>query len=81
MSKSILVINTPESCSKCPLFFGAYTDMVCKANNRTINYPYPDNKIQEWCPLHDMPKKYETVSMSFERGYNACIEEILGENL
>ena len=80
MSKSILVVDKQKCCSKCPLFFNVYTDMICKDNGRTIDYPFPDYKVQDWCPLKDVPKKYETVSIGFERGYNACIEEMLGEN-
>ena len=83
MNKSILVIDTPKNCSECPLFFGAYTDMVCKANNRTINYPYPDNKVQDWCPLKEVPtkKKDSLLNNAYVKGtvdgYNACIEEII----
>lgn len=52
MSKAILVIDMPESCDKCPLFFGRYTDMGCRSlNNRTIDYPYPKDFRQDWCPL------------------------------
>ncbi len=57
MSKSILVINTPRNCIECPLFFGAYTDMICKGNNRSIDYPVPENRIQDWCPLKEIPEK------------------------
>lgn len=80
MSKSILMIDTPKCCSKCPLFSNIYTDMTCKGNGRTIDYPFPADKIQDWCPLKDVPNKYDTISMNFERGYNAFIEEILGNN-
>ena len=55
MSKSILVIDTPTSCSECPLFNGFYSDMTCRANSRSINYPYPENFRQDWCPLSPIP--------------------------
>lgn len=55
MGKSILVMDKPECCTKCRMFSDAYTDMTCRGNGRTIDYPYPDNKIQDWCPLQDMP--------------------------
>ena len=56
MSKSILVIDTPSSCSKCPLFGDYYSDMCCKGlNNRGINYPYPENFVQDWCPPSLLP--------------------------
>ena len=90
MSKAILVIDMPESCDKCPLFHGFYTDMTCGANNYGINYPYPKDFIQDWCPLKLLPKKYDIEAernkphdrdcdWEFESGYNVCIDEILGE--
>ena len=52
MSKAILVIDMPESCDKCPLFNDVYNDMCCLGlNNRTIDYPYPKDFRQDWCPL------------------------------
>lgn len=87
MSKSILVIETPDSCSQCPLFVGSYSDMCCEGlNNRGIDYPYPENFRQEWCPLKQVPEKYEInrskcsdpfYEFEFEYGYNQCIDEIL----
>lgn len=86
MSKAILVIDTPESCAKCPLFNGYYTDMSCGAlNNRGINYPYPESFRQEWCPLKSMPEKDETYylheySAGYKVGWNDCINAILGDD-
>ena len=85
MSKAILVIDMPESCEKCPLFHGFYTDMTCGANNYSINYPYPKDFKQDWCPLKPIPDKklpYITSSnhlIGFGEGYNACIDDILSE--
>ena len=89
MNKAILVIDMPDSCSKCPLFGGFYSDMCCKGlNNRGINYPYPENFRQKWCPLTPIPEKYEIdrskcadkfYEFEFEHGYNQCIDEIVGE--
>lgn len=92
MSKSFLVIDTPENCSKCPCHF---TDMVgidedgkekffrflCGAENKEITEKVNSGR-QDWCPLKDMPekKKLKTVITYFEgwnSGYNACIDEIL----
>jgi hypothetical protein len=101
MDKAILIIDMPESCSKCPLFGGFYTDMCCKGmNNRGINYPYPEDFRQDWCPLKPAPEKIDvpdfddTVKAESEnafevgmymydrghyRGYNLCIDKILGD--
>lgn len=52
MKKAVLIIDMPDSCSKCPLFSDFYTDMCCRGlNNRGIDYPYPKDFRQDWCPL------------------------------
>lgn len=81
MSKSILVRDTPESCNKCDsCIIGSV--VFCGINGKKIEQEIMnESKRSEKCPFNDMPKKYETVSMNFERGYNACIEELLGENI
>ena len=87
MSKAILVIDMPESCSKCPLFGGYYADMCCEGmNNRSINYPYLEDFRQDWCPLKQLPNKRNVnniwtmggcISDDYSVGWNACINEIL----
>lgn len=87
MSKAILVVEMPNSCSECPLFCAHYSDMHCKGlNNRGINYPYPDNFRQEWCPLREFPKRDDNdglyqleYTQGYMSGWNACLDEILGE--
>lgn len=86
MSKVILVLEKPNSCSECPLFCGHYSDMCCGGlNNRTIDYPYPKDFVQAWCPLRELPN-YKDNDINNNRhetgyvwGYNACLGEILGE--
>ncbi len=84
MSKAMLIMDMPESCAKCKLFFDSYTDMICRGNHRTINYPYPDKKVQDWCPLLEVPKKItertRLCNKWYAQGYNACVDEILDEN-
>ena len=90
MSKASLVLEMPKSCSECSLFCGHYSDMYCKGlNNRGINYPYPDSFKQDWCPLRNVAEKKERdiveedynggYSHGIVHGWNACIDEILGE--
>ena len=87
MNKAILVIDMPESCDKCPLFHGFYTDMTCGANNYIIDYPYPKDFRQDWCPLKSAPEKYDVLAAiennpnydpSYDIGRNDGIDEILG---
>ena len=89
MNKAILVIDMPNSCDECPLFNNYYSDMCCRGlNYRRIDYPYPENVRQNWCPLKPVPHKQVEggtwtldgyVEDEFPVGWNACIEEILGE--
>ena len=85
MDKAILVIDMPKSCDKCPLFHGFYTDMTCGANNYGINYPYPKDFRQDWCPLKSMPEKMTGHNSiyyqwgDYEDGWNHCLECLLEE--
>ena len=52
--EAILIIDMPDSCSECPLFRDIYSDMCCSGlNKRTIDYPYPKDFRQDWCPLKE----------------------------
>lgn len=93
-NKSILVIDTPESCDKCPLFHGYYSDMTCGGNSKTINYPYPKDFRQTWCPLSPIPERKKLrqytdntafniesmLAYQYSQGWNDCIEEIMEES-
>lgn len=79
MNKGILVIDMPSSCDGCPLFCSHYSDMTCKANGRGIDYPYPKEVRQEWCPLKPnngwisvkdaLPEEYEDVLGYSQEGH------------
>lgn len=82
MSKSILVIDTPECCGKCPCFLEVSTD-CCGVNGKDIDsHGKPD-----WCPLRDFPEMKEIrnfclgsddyAQQGYQQGWNACIDEIL----
>lgn len=83
MSKAILVIDMPEHCGYCDFCY--YSDgriPSCQLKLRAID----DYKIKpDWCPLKPMPEKSLTGNSDYlqwgdwEDGYNACIDEILGE--
>ena len=86
MSKSILVIDTPETCFDCRFCRELHEGMeaCCEISDepddielcRMIEADYCQEK-PAWCPLRDLPEKYYPVSMNFESGFNACIDEIL----
>lgn len=87
--KAILVIDMPDSCMKCPL--KAWDDeddwIGCHLNVRQTG-TWSEQKADKplWCPLKPLPKK-KTKNKQFSleyaimwcRGYNKCIDEILGE--
>ena len=82
MSKSILVIDTPEYCSECPVCYEDWQNReYCGITSERIWY---DN-IPEWCPLKEAPKKmegYDSIKRQwgeYEDGWNHCIDCILGE--
>lgn len=89
MSKSILVIDTPTTCNKCPSFTtGNETlDTFCTAfsgkRKRIGTYDPHGIKRPDWCPLRDFPEKLDVEDYCFDsftsfcRGYNTCIDEIL----
>lgn len=79
MSKSVLVIDTPENCGKCKFISGFW----CRAmNGRRV----PNNDvIPNWCPLKPLPEKITRVAVtdhwnSIKAGWNNCIDAITGGN-
>ncbi len=85
MSKSILVVETPENCHKC--LFSEFHDFICGITNCNMSKEQSDKK-PDWCPLGDIPNKTSVgieicignnteCVKSYVDGYNACIDEIL----
>lgn len=77
MSKSVLVIDTPENCGKCKFI----SEFWCRAmDGRRV----PNNDvIPNWCPLKPLPEKMTGVAItdhwnSIKAGWNQCIDEITG---
>ena len=97
MSKSILVIDTPEHCGECPFRSFINYGKWCAAYDDTCIDHYPAKP--EWCPLKPAPEKIEVPTWDdsikaqsknaeevgaymydrgHDRGYNICIDKILG---
>lgn len=87
MSKSVLVIDTPENCGKCKFI----SEFWCRAmNGRRV----PNNDvIPNWCPLKPLPDKMKLTGVygreyfqsngkmpSYKIGWNDCVDEITGGN-
>lgn len=93
MSKSILVIDTPECCCQCR-FSGADGDYCCLKENmvsdsNAISEEEYLNKRPDWCPIQELPRRkmllgldgasnaMEIRERGRQEGFNACIDEIL----
>lgn len=93
MAKAVLVIDMPEQvCQKCALCYETENDdeYLCCATGKLL----PDGEKPDWCPLRELPKKKEEFELlecegSMEKvwefpslknkGFNACLDEILKE--
>ena len=79
MTKAILLItDMPKSCDECPFINGIW----CMPIRTEIENPF--DEIMKECPLKPLPQKKDMFGGSSydiieNRGYNICIDEILGE--
>ena len=78
--KAILVLDDmPENCFKCK-----FQDW---ANCRIVKSCHIGDTRPDWCPLKPMPERkgllkelpMHDTDTHYEQGYNACIDEILGD--
>lgn len=70
--KKMLVIEEPESCETCPL--RSYSDLMLMCT------PMREGAYSVGCPLKPLPEQMSWGHTSdFIEGYNACLEEIMGE--
>lgn len=88
MSKLILVIDTPENCYECPLL-NSSDECSVQGEDANFNSDCEDDLIAG-CPLIKLPDKKQIcgrypqpdrIPASYKAGYNACIDEILKEDI
>ena len=86
MSKSVLVMETPESCFGCNFCYCEIESEkeYCEARTirKIINFK---ESIPDWCPLRPLPEKMaiprgvrNVDGLEYAAGYNSCINEIAG---
>ena len=80
MAKVMLIIDMPNKCAECQLFYNTAGTKMCEAIGILVEC---EEKRQEWCPLREVPQKkeynhYQDYGQVLIEGYNACIDEILG---
>ena len=81
MSKSVLVIDTPENCRSCYLRGFTLNFQYCRGKLKDIK----DTSIKpDWCPLKLLPEKDtknhfpDEFEDGYAAGWNGCIDEITG---
>ena len=91
MSKSVLVMKTPENCDSCCLHEPIRNWSYCAAKLKRIE----DSSVKpNWCPLKPLPEKMKVTGIyngeyfkaggkppSYKVGWNACIDKITGGNV
>ena len=84
MDKAVLVIDVPTDCFMCPCF----CDETWRCCATEIDEEVHDGR-PKWCPLKPLSQKQELkkgwlkdgeeILEAYINGYNACLDEILGE--
>lgn len=76
INKSVIVIDTPESCRNCPLHSFDSFSLYCKAVKDDWGWCSPSRKICDnhekcvkpyWCPLSPLPE-YRPINEDIRRG-------------
>lgn len=80
MAKAVLVMNMPESCSKCGLHYKLpFETEVCCSELKAVS----KEKRADFCPLRELPEKKEinyymnSKEKGVVEGWNACLDKIL----
>lgn len=83
MSKSVLVMDTPETCYSCCLHEPIRNWSYCAVKLKRIE----DSSVKpDWCTLKPLPEKstIENDMTDYQcglvDGWNTCIDEITGGN-
>lgn len=88
MSKSVLVLGTPENCISCSISRDCSdileTCTFCPITGKCVLDKEAET-IPDWCPLKPLPEKMTGIVLTehwsgVKKGWNGCIDAIAGEN-
>lgn len=88
MSKSIILVETPQRCSMCKFLNdtenGYHYCRILDFDYQVDEYMQSTPKGKpDWCPLKEVPNKIAEenrwFSEDYAKGYNTCIDEISKE--
>lgn len=92
MAKAILIMDMPESCSKCKFLYEFQGIKKCQLMNvlyggaSKLSQNTFTAKRHKKCPLREPPEKMKVcgkypqpdrIEPSYKAGWNACLDEIL----
>lgn len=94
MAKGMIVVDIPESCNQCQFHYPArdmHTGKYMGGCRLVACMAIRDkNGKPDWCPIREIPVKLEEIKTphsmgdyqrkGFQRGWNACIDKIEGED-
>ena len=91
MSKSVLVLDTPENCISCSISRDCSnileTCTFCPITGKCVLDKEAET-IPDWCPLKPLPERKNFVNSTngieananvYSAGWNGCIDAITGE--
>lgn len=92
MAKAVLVMDMPESCSKCKFMYEFQGIKKCQLMNvlnngaSKLSQSTFTEKRHDWCPLRELPEREEELPVekyefgglgkAFTSGWNACLDKI-----
>ena len=74
MSKSVLVIDTPDTCEKCPIRLKGEPNEWCWVLKHGLD---DISKKPDWCQLKPIPEKIPEVSYDSWFGRNKILDHII----
>lgn len=85
MSKSVLVVDTPDCCGRCRLLYRGYP-LECSYTHNVIHVDSLCSHREKDCPLKPLPEKKNFDDIYSSRrsnvdeiiGWNKCLAEITG---
>lgn len=89
MSKSVLVVDTPDCCGRCRLLYWGYP-FECSYTHNVIHVDSLCSHREKCCPLRPLPERM-TADLYYGKtdyicdweerscGYNECLDDILRE--
>jgi len=76
-SGAVLLVNMPDKCKDCTLYFELGSNCMCRLNYKLVS----QNEKPDWCPLVLLPKKKELSCDNWDydiraSAWNSCIDSI-----